>query len=59
MWKHPNLLEKVVSKIANIRGRTPLHQAAQQGHKRTVEVLLEEGAGINATDKDGAWALNL
>lgn len=31
-------------------GLTPLHVAAQHGHKQSLRVLLFSGADINATD---------
>ena len=38
-------------------GRSALHQAAENGHKEIVEMLLAKGADINATDKYGSTAL--
>ena len=32
-------------------GRTPLHYAASNGHKEIVELLIAEGAEVNAKDK--------
>jgi ankyrin repeat protein len=34
-------------------GSTPLHEAAQRGHKETAELLIAEGADVNA--RTGGW----
>ena len=34
-------------------GRTPLHAAAESGHKHMVELLLANGAEVNAENNDG------
>ena len=34
---------------------TPLLLAAEKGHKRCVELFLENGAGVEAVDEDG-WS---
>ena len=39
-------------------GLTPLHWAAQQGDKVSVEVLLKFGANTNLADRDGLTALH-
>ncbi|KAH8745767.1 ankyrin repeat-containing domain protein [Hyaloscypha finlandica] len=40
-------------------GWTALHHAADQGHKETVLLLIEEGADINAKTNDGRTALHV
>lgn len=41
-------------------GKTPLHWAAQSGHKAMVDLLLQHGASVNArADQTGATALVL
>jgi ankyrin repeat protein len=49
----------------NLRGlanMTPLHRAAQNGRKEMVELLIENGADINAMTDSGEtpldWAIN-
>ena len=39
-------------------GYTPLHDAALEGHKDMVELLLAKGADVNAKDKDGNTPLH-
>ena len=39
--------------------RTPLHCAVESGHKAVVELLLSEGAAINAKRIDGLMALDI
>ena len=36
----------------NHEGREPLHIAARRGHKKTVRLLVTQGADINAKDND-------
>lgn len=36
---------------------TPLHYAADRGHKEIVDLLISSGANVNAVDKDGQTAL--
>ncbi len=38
---------------------TPLHIGANVGHRKVVEVLIEEGAGLDAKDRWGRTALHL
>lgn len=40
-------------------GRTPLHAAAQQGHRKMVTYLLNQGASVNAKDNEGNTPLHL
>lgn len=40
-----------------ISGRSPLHYAADYGHKKVLEYLLSKGANINAQDKFGITPL--
>jgi ankyrin repeat protein len=40
-------------------GRTPLHFAAFNGHKKVVELLLERGANIDARNKSMVMRLLL
>lgn len=37
---------------------TPLHVAAERGHDRIVEYLIDLGAKINAEDNDGVGLFN-
>lgn len=37
---------------------TPLHVAAEKGHDRIVEYLIDLGAEINAEDNDGVGILD-
>ena len=40
------------------RGRTPLHIAADMGHKEIAELLIAKGANVNAKDEDGDTPLD-
>ena len=40
-------------------GSTPLHDAAQGAHKEIVELLIANGADVNAKDEDGLTPLDL
>jgi hypothetical protein len=39
-------------------GRTPLHIAAEEGHKEIAELLIAEGADVNAKDDRGETSLD-
>jgi ankyrin repeat protein len=39
-------------------GGTPLHEAAMQGHKQIVELLIAAGARVNAVDFEGETSLD-
>eukprot|EP00929_Paragymnodinium_shiwhaense_P006814 TRINITY_DN110779_c0_g1_i1.p1 TRINITY_DN110779_c0_g1~~TRINITY_DN110779_c0_g1_i1.p1 ORF type:complete len:905 (-),score=157.26 TRINITY_DN110779_c0_g1_i1:15-2729(-) len=45
--------------VADIWGRTPLHWAADNGHRVAVEVLMAAGAKRTATDKTGETPLQI
>ena len=40
-------------------GMTPLHAAARKGLKEVVELLIHEGADLNAKDEDGGTPLDV
>jgi len=40
-------------------GRTPLHAAAERGHRKMVTFLLNKGAFVNARDDEGDTPLHL
>ena len=40
------------------RGFTPLHYAAEEGHKETAKLLIAEGADVNAKKEDGYTPLD-
>jgi ankyrin repeat protein len=44
---------KLVFSKENRLGETPLHVAAEHGHKGVAELLLANGADVNAKDNDG------
>jgi ankyrin repeat protein len=35
-----------------------LHNAADEGHKEVIELLIAKGAGVNAKDEDGETPLD-
>jgi len=51
------LLAKDASLISarDTDGSTPLHCATWKGHERLVEVLLQQGADVNATNNNEHW----
>ena len=51
--------EEVSRQVAmSMRGATALHEAAWNGHKEVVELLLSQGADKNATDHEGKTVLH-
>lgn len=44
--------------IRNNRGQTPLQLAVTQGHMQLVELLVIEGANVNAEDEEGDTAMH-
>lgn len=44
--------------VADEKGRSPLHDAAQYGHPEAVKFLLDAKADFRATDNDGRTALH-
>ena len=52
-------MDNRLTRATDARGRTPLHLAAQHGHRETVETLLHNNADPNARDADGQTALAL
>lgn len=52
--KDPGLLDKQL-----YFGRTALMEAASQGHKESVDFLLQQGAAVNLQDRAGQTALHL
>ena len=41
-----------------IQENTPLHEATGAGHKEVVELLIAEGADVNAKNEDGRTPLD-
>ena len=48
-----------INEVREKDGRTPLHAAAKRGHKKTVAVLLNEGAFVDSRDNEGNTPLHL
>ena len=55
----------ILGSDVNLRGlgnMTPLHRASQNGHEEMVELLIENGADVNAMTDSGEtpldWAIN-
>ena len=44
--------------MTDARGETPLHLAAAKGHVPVVELLIKNGANVNAKDADGGTPLH-
>ena len=42
-----------MSMLREILGRTPLHEAADEGRKEIAELLISNGADVNAKTKGG------
>ena len=42
----------------DIKGWTPLHQAARNGHKEIAELLIAKGADVNVKNEDGETPLD-
>jgi ankyrin repeat protein len=53
------LAKGVNANAADTNGKTPLHEAAEEGHSDVVQVLLAAGANINAATKTGSTPLFL
>lgn len=47
------------SKLTDFSGRTPLHYAASNGFEGVTDLLIKNGADLNAQDKDGNTPLHL
>jgi ankyrin repeat protein len=60
---HPNDFEKDLiheaAKTKNKKGTTPLHVAANNGHKDVVQLLLVNGAEVNARDNKKMTPLHI
>ena len=41
------------TKVSSPHQRTPLHNAAEEGHADSVELLIQAGAVVNIKDYDG------
>ena len=44
--------------MTNRFGKTPLHKAAEHGHKEILQLLLDQGGDPNLKDIDGNTPLN-
>jgi ankyrin repeat protein len=60
--EHPEVIQRLLSlganpDIRNYKGKTALHCAAKAGFIRVIEVLLENGADVNAADHTGETPL--
>ena len=61
--EHPDLVQKFLAEGANVNqandnGGTPLIYAAQYSDLALIKTLIERGAMVNATDRDGNSALS-
>ena len=45
--------------VENKEGSTPLHDAAGQGHKEVVELLIGAGASLSVENKEGSTPLHV
>lgn len=52
-------LKPSASKLTDFSGRTPLHYAASNGFEGVADLLIKNGADLNAQDKDGNTPLHL
>lgn len=47
-----NSVLDLVNAKTSMLGKTPLHLAAENGHKQIVELLIAKGANVNATERE-------
>ena len=52
-------MDNRLTRVADARGRTPLHLAAAHGHAATVDLLLHNNAATDTRDGEGRTALAL
>jgi ankyrin repeat protein len=60
--EHPDEIQRLLALGANInvrnyKGKTGLHCAAKAGFLKVINLLIENGATLDATDNDGETAL--